>query len=49
MFAAGDFVQAAQCLGELASPAGQPANSEAQQQREFAAEQRSNALLEVGL
>ncbi|EIE23685.1 hypothetical protein COCSUDRAFT_63210 [Coccomyxa subellipsoidea C-169] len=44
---AGDFVQAAQCLVELASPAGQPANSEAQQQREFAAEQRSNALLET--
>ena len=40
-------MQAAQCLVELASPAEQFLNSEAQQQREFAAEQRSDALREV--
>ncbi|KAK9905917.1 hypothetical protein WJX75_008898 [Coccomyxa subellipsoidea] len=45
--ATGHFVQAAQCLVELASPAEQFLNSEAQQQREFAAEQRSDALRET--
>lgn len=47
--AAGEFVEAAQCVVELAQPAHPHIDGEARQQREFAAEQRSATLLQVRL
>ncbi|CAL8471952.1 g11494 [Coccomyxa elongata] len=45
--ATGEFVEAAQCVAELAQPAHPHLDGEARQQREFAAEQRSATLLQT--